>query len=81
MADTYTFTYRNSRKVARVESIADAAQFWNRYRDEQIRASIGSRVLIGETLGNGGTVRDADGEIVATISYNGRVWVDGVAIA
>ena len=57
---------RRGTKPIAVDSIARARDAWNTIRE---RTNAGC-----SSLGNGGSVLDADGRIVANISYNGRVW-------
>ena len=51
-----------------VESVEDAAEKWNRYR-----LAMGAQGLGCSDIGNGGVVRSGN-DVVAKISYNGRIW-------
>lgn len=53
-------------KAFPVASVQDAAQKWEAFREASCEGV--------STIGNGLTVRDAKGKIVATVSYNGRIW-------
>lgn len=63
-----TVKYRG--KTYQVESVEAAAEKWGEFRHAAMCAGGGGCSQIG----NGLAVRDADGRIVAKISYNGRVW-------
>lgn len=56
-------------KTYSVASIQDAARKWDEFRFAAACAGAGS-----SQVGNGVSVRDARGKIVARVSYNGRIW-------
>ncbi len=57
--------FRYDGRTATVATVADAVRVWEAYRD-----STGGGC---SDIGNGGSVRRGN-KVVATISYNGRIW-------
>lgn len=64
------FTVKFRGKTYPVESVEAAAAKWDEFRMAAMIAGGGGCSQIG----NGVTVRDVDGKIVAKVSYNGRIW-------
>lgn len=58
----YTLKILNRKYIA--QSLADAAEIWNRVRDER---NFGASRQCGADI-------MLDGEIIARVSYNGRLW-------
>lgn len=64
------YTVKYSGKTYSVESVEAAAEKWLEFRQAAMCAGGGG---VSE-IGNGLAVRDERGNIVAKVSYNGRVW-------
>lgn len=70
IARNLTATWQVGGHTQHVGSMEDAARIWDIYREQSGRRGEGGVSHIG----NGLTVRDADGTVVGTVSYNGRIW-------
>jgi hypothetical protein len=70
---TLALRFGKARKVFAVQSLAEASEYWTRFRDAQGLASSESPSV--------SVINTATGNTVATISYNGRIWgMDGEEI-
>ena len=69
LTDRPTLSVKFQGKTYAVASLADAVAKWDAFRFAAACQGAGC-----SKVGNGVTVRNAAGKIVAKVSYNGRLW-------